>query len=140
MDVRTEVVAEAPTEEIIALYRAAGWWREDRDQPEQIAPLIRGSFRFVVARDSGGRIVGMGRAIADGVSDAYIQDIVVLPEFRGRGLGARIVRELVEECERAGVLWIALIAEPGTTRFYNRLGFQALEGYVPMRRGASSSS
>jgi GNAT superfamily N-acetyltransferase len=140
MEVRCEVVTEAPTEAIVALYRAAGWWRDGRDEPEQIAALVRGSFRFVVAREGDGRVVGMGRAIADGVSDAYIQDVVVLPERRGHGVGAQIIRRLVDECECSGVLWIALIAEPGTTAFYTRLGFQALEGYVPMRRGASSSS
>ena len=68
--------------EIANLYRAGGWWKEEYD-PKELSRLILGSFLFVVAADlKTGRAVGMGRVIADGVSDGYIQDLVVLPEYR----------------------------------------------------------
>ncbi len=52
--------------------------------------LIRGSFLFAVAVDrKTGHAVGMGRVISDGVSDGYIQDLVVLPEYRKTGIGAQ---------------------------------------------------
>gem|GEM_PF-4414770 len=69
-------------QEIVLLYRAGGWWKDEYD-PAEIPGLIRGSFAFAVAvEEESGRAVGMGRVISDGVSDAYIQDLVVLPEYR----------------------------------------------------------
>ncbi len=94
---------------------------------------MRGSYVFAVAAENRtGRAVGMGRVISDGVSDGYIQDLVVLPEFRKSGVGAQIVAALINRCLAAGITWIALIAEPGTERFYHPLGFHPMEGSVPL--------
>jgi len=122
------------TGEIVTLYRAGGWWNGERDSPEEIPALILGSLAFVVATDPAtGKTVGMGRVISDGVSDGYIQDLVVLPEYRGRGVGSAIVRTLIAACRRKGIRWLALIAEPGSDHFYGELGFAMDEGDVPMR-------
>ena len=118
--------------EIANLYRAGGWWKEEYD-PKELSRLILGSFLFVVAADlKTGRAVGMGRVIADGVSDGYIQDLVVLPEYRKTGIGARIVSILVKKCVERGISWIGIIAEPGTENFYLSFGFHPLEGHTPL--------
>ncbi len=131
-DIHIAIVSSWDEEEIVALYRAGGWW-EDSFDPAGIPALIRGSFAFVVAADTKtGQAVGMGRALSDGVSDAYIQDLVVLPGYRGRDLGTAIASLLIARCRDAGVSWIALIAEPGSEKFYLPLGFARMEGYVPL--------
>ena len=78
-------------------------------------------------------MVGMGRAISDGVSDAYIQDVTVLSTYRGRGLGSRIVQCLVAELTRRGIDWVGLVAMPGTASFYEPLGFEPMADFVPMK-------
>jgi len=119
-------------DEIANLYRAGGWWKEEYD-PKELSRLILGSFLFVIAEDlKTGRAVGMGRVIADGVSDGYIQDLVVLPEYRKTGIGARIVSILVKKCVERGISWIGLIAEPGTENFYLPFGFHPMEGHTPL--------
>jgi ribosomal protein S18 acetylase RimI-like enzyme len=130
-----EAVTAAPEDEVVALYQAGGWWVESRENRERIAPAIGGSFCFMVARERGGRIVGMGRAISDGASDAYIQDVVVLRQYRGCGIGRELIRRLTAHCRDCGIEWIGLIAEPGTAGFYRRLGYEVLEGYEPMLYG-----
>jgi GNAT superfamily N-acetyltransferase len=121
------------TGEIVSLYRSAGWWQDGRDDPSEIGDLILGSLVFVVAVDRGsGKAIGMGRAISDGVSDAYIQDLMVLPGYRGRGIGKAILRRILAACRARGIGWIALIAEGGSGDFYRRLGFGVDEGDVPM--------
>jgi GNAT superfamily N-acetyltransferase len=130
--VEIRVVTAWDPEEIVSLYRSAGWWREDRDDIGEIGDLIRGSLVFVVAVDRSGRAVGMGRAISDGVSDAYVQDLFVLPGLRGRGIGGAILRRILEACRERGIRWIALIAEGGSGEFYHRLGFGVEEGDLPM--------
>jgi GNAT superfamily N-acetyltransferase len=130
-----EAVDEAPVEQIVALYESAGWWREVPGASEAIPAMIRGSFRFMVARTPDGRIVGMARAISDGASDAYIQDVVVLPSHRRLGIGRELIERLTQYCVTKKIAWIGLVAEPGTQEFYEELGYKPLVGYQPMLYG-----
>jgi ribosomal protein S18 acetylase RimI-like enzyme len=134
-EIEYQVVSEAPVEAIVALYEAGGWWQESEQWRAIIPRMITGSFCFMVARSRDGRLVGMGRAISDGVSDAYIQDVVVLEEVRKRGIGRELVKRLAEYCSQQGIGWVGLVAEPGTQAFYESLGFRALEGFRPMLYG-----
>jgi len=119
-------------DEIAGLYRAGGWWK-DTYKAEALGPLIKGSFAFAIAFDpKTSRLAGMGRVISDGVSDGYIQDLVVLPEYRRVGIGGRIVKALLDKCKANGLEWVGLIAEPGSENFYGDLGFRAMPGHVPM--------
>ena len=111
------------------LYRIAGWV-DEADDCGFLKSALENSCAVCVARDGDGALVGMGRALGDGVSDAYIQDVVVDPAFRRRGVGGAIVRALIAELRRRGVDWIALVGEPGTGEFYRSLGFRAPEGFT----------
>jgi ribosomal protein S18 acetylase RimI-like enzyme len=127
-----EVVKAAPVEAIADLYKAGGWWQESQRSRSIIEPMIRGSFCFMIARAPSGQIVGMARAISDGASDAYIQDVVVLVPYRGQGIGRRLILNVVEYCIERKIGWIGLVAEPGTHAFYESIGFSRLEDYRPM--------
>lgn len=115
-------------EGVLALYRMQGWWGPTGERDPEVADaMIRGSHCFVVA-EAQGRIIGMGRAISDGVSDAYIQDVAVDPAFRGKGVGSRIVGDLVYRLRHDGIDWIGLGAEAGTHDFYRKAGFIEFPG------------
>jgi aralkylamine N-acetyltransferase len=113
------------------LYRLAGWWTDPADNPAVVAGIVKGSHCFLVARKAKA-IIGMGRAISDRISDAYIQDVTVDPGFRGQGIGSRLVAELVDRLEADGIGWIGLIAERKTHPFYQPLGFSPMADSVPM--------
>ena len=120
-------------DEIVRLYKAGGWWRESYDK-SAINSMISGSFAFAVVVDNAsGKAVGMGRIISDGVSDAYIQDLVILPEYRGLNIGKKLVSSLIDYCLSNKIMWIALIAEPGKDEFYKSLGLKPMKNHVPMR-------
>ncbi|WP_319578118.1 GNAT family N-acetyltransferase [uncultured Methanospirillum sp.] len=125
-----QVVKGWNDDDIIALYRSAGWWRDYYD-PSGIAPLIKGSFIFVVGIDSGtGRAVAMGRIISDGVGAGYIHDLCVLTEVRGMHIGAGILEFLVREAHAAGLSSLYLVAEPDTQSFYEKSGFISDNGLI----------
>jgi ribosomal protein S18 acetylase RimI-like enzyme len=134
-EVEYEAVLSAPVEEIVELYKAAGWWQESPEARAVIPAMIRGSLCFMVARSLNGRIVGMARVISDGHSDAYIQDVVVLDDYRGKGIGRELVRRLTQYCVARKIAWIGLVAEPGTQGLYEELGYGSLVGYQPMLYG-----
>ena len=116
---------------VLELYRSAGWWEEGDDE-SAIPDLLAGSWA-VGSAWCAGRLIGMARVLSDGRSDAYIQDVVVLPADRGRGVGRGLVACLRDHCLGSGLRWIGLVAQPGTEGFYRRLGFAPLAGHVAMR-------
>ncbi len=129
---RVDLVQSWEVEQIVELYRAGGWWKEGMDK-KRINDLIKGSFLFAVAIDiTTGKAVGMGRVISDGVADAYIQDFVVLENWRKLGVGKLILETLLGECRSRKIAWIGLIAEPGKEDFYRALGFRPMPFHVPM--------
>ena len=71
-----------------------------------------------------GKIIGVGRALADGIDCAYICDIAVNPNYQGIGLGKAIVAKLVALSE--GHKKIILYANPGKEGFYKKLGFKKM--------------
>jgi spermidine synthase len=130
------IVIDTPTAEqarlIAGLYRAQGWRQAcDEDSPQWIRKLVAGSHCFVVARE-GEDIVGMGRAISDGISDAYIQDLTVRGNRRKQGIGSQILQTILERLHADGLRWIGLIAEPGSSNLYRHAGFREMPAAVPM--------
>ena len=104
-------------DELAALYRAAPLGDK---KPEQLRTVFTNSMFRCFALDDG-RIVGAGRALADGADCSYICDVAVLPSHQGTGLGRQIVGMLVEESR--GHRKIILYAVPGKEAFYRRFGF-----------------
>jgi ribosomal protein S18 acetylase RimI-like enzyme len=79
-------------EELSALYRAAPLGDKKADHLRKVF----GNSLFVSFVYDGGRLVGAGRALADGGDCSYICDIAVMPSHQGTGLGKKLVGDLVE--------------------------------------------
>lgn len=118
--------------QIILIYRLTGWWAEDiADDPLHVQQIIAGSHCFVIASKED-EIIGMGRAISDKASDAYIQDLTVVDSYRKKGIGTRILKKLVDRLKDDGIKWIALIAERNSHGFYTGFGFKKMPDSQPM--------
>ena len=128
-----KTIKTASMEELIQLYKEAGWWQPSYDyDPEFLNYIVKDSAIFVGAfLDK--KLIGMGRALSDLASDAYIQDIAVLKEFRSKGIGKKIIQTLIEKLKENNVDWIGLVAQPGTSSFYKELGFEILKNHVPLK-------
>lgn len=72
----------------------------------------------------GQQLIGFGRAISDGVYQAAIYDVAVLPEFQGQGIGATIMREILQ---RVAGCTVILYASPGKEVFYQKLGLRKMK-------------
>jgi len=131
--IEIKFVDKWPENEIVELYKAGGWWKKNYD-PSGIKNLIKGSYAFAVVVDrKSDKAIGMGRIISDSVSDAYIQDLVILPKYRGKGIGKQLVKYLLKRCRDDKIFWIGLIAEPGQDEFYSKIGFKKMEKYISMK-------
>ncbi|MCK9223610.1 MAG: GNAT family N-acetyltransferase [Candidatus Muirbacterium halophilum] len=118
--------------DFLGLYIKAGWWGENSKKDLfYIQNIMENSFPFVGVFDND-KIIGMGRAISDKVSDAYIQDIFVLEQYRGKGLGKKLVNNIINFLQNNEISWIGLIAKPGKTIFYENIGFEKMKDFSPM--------
>jgi GNAT superfamily N-acetyltransferase len=95
------------------------YWAPGRPRDEQ-ERLVRQAARVVGVYD-GGRQVGFARAVSDGASVTYLADVYVLPEYRGRGLGVELVREMIENGPYAEKRWILHTKDAQT--LYAKFGF-----------------
>jgi spermidine synthase len=139
MTIEIKFVETVNEQEFIALYKDAGWWLEEYNENTSfIANLVTDSHLFAAAFKNDGTMIGMGRVISDGCSDAYIQDVVVLREFRSKGIGGKIISTITSKLTEEGIDWIGLIGEPGTESFYEKLGFNTLKNHIPMKYKLSS--
>jgi len=91
-------------------------------EPEGYRLAFQGSFCKVFLFDDA-RMIGFGRAISDGVSQAAVYDIVVLPEYQKMGIGKLLMNSLLEKLAGCNVI---LYANPGKEGFYATLGFRPM--------------
>lgn len=70
----------------------------------------------------GKKLIGVARAITDGVEEAYIQNVAVDPDYQGLGIGWEVVKNLGEDIQKDG-LNPFLHTHPGAVGFYNHKGF-----------------
>lgn len=105
-------------------------WIDEKTAPEFPEKAFAGSFAVAGAFSPEGEFAGVGRAVSDGVSDAYIQDIMTVRKFQRQGVGKLIVRTLAAELQKHGIDWIGLVGVPGTEKFYEKCGLKCAPGHT----------
>ena len=106
--------------ELEALYRAAPLGNKSASGLE----VVFTNSRYVCFALEGKRLVGAGRALADGADCSHLCDVAVLPSHQGTGVGKEIVAKLVALSR--GHKKIILYAVPGKEPFYRRFGFRRM--------------
>ena len=75
------------------------------------------------------KLIGMGRIVGDGAVICYIQDLIVLPEYQGKGIGSKILSKLISYVKIIGEenteMMLCLMCAKGRERFYEKHGFIA---------------
>lgn len=116
----SESLAGLDWDELTALYRAAPLGNKNAAGLQ--TAFSNSMFRCFVREH--GKLVGVGRALADGADCAYICDVALLPSHQGRGLGKEIVARLLALSR--GHKKIILYSVPGKEAFYRKLGFKRM--------------
>jgi GNAT superfamily N-acetyltransferase len=88
---------------------------------ETIERLARESAKVVGAYGPDGSLVGFARVVSDGSSMAWLGDVFVLEEHRGRGLGVELVREAVEDPRYRELQWFLNTRD--AFELYRKFGF-----------------
>lgn len=110
--------ARVDLDAIWAFLSTAAYWGRDRSRDvveRQVAEASR-----VIGLYRGGQQVGFARVLSDG-RIAYLADVYVLAEHRGRGLGVELVREAVDDGPQRDLRW--LLHTRDAHGLYEKFGF-----------------
>ena len=122
-DAEVALVERTPTPDEYRRLRDVVGWNEVAEEGVR-AGLPRSLFAVVLERD--GEAVGCGRVVGDGGVYFYVQDVIVVPELQGRGLGARIMDAVMRYLQDAASpgAFVGLMAAKDVEPFYRRYGFE----------------
>ncbi|PCF40943.1 GNAT family N-acetyltransferase [Staphylococcus delphini] len=106
---------------IYKTYQSVDWLNHNK---ENIENILKNS-TYVVFALHNDKVIGIGRALSDGVFNAAIYDVIVRPEYQNLKIGSRIVNDLLEQIGE--VSCIHLISTTGKIEFYHQHGFKKLK-------------
>lgn len=97
------------------------YWHRWRTR-EDVEAQLDGAWRVVgVYDDESGDQLGFARAVSDGVADAYLADVIIAPEARGRGAGKLLVSTMVDGGPGTAFRWTLFTAD--AHELYRQFGF-----------------
>ncbi len=110
------------------LYSSVGWTAYTNDLPKLLRAISKSS--LVISVWNAEELVGLIRALTDGETIAYIQDILVKPGFQGQGIGAELMTRMLARLD--GIRQIVLMTDKGEANlplhaWYRSFGFKSLE-------------
>lgn len=127
MSIFTVKYNELTAEEFISLWQTV--WGEGPSLEQTRLAMEHTLFRISVF--DGDKIVAMARMIGDMGLDYYIKDVIVRPEYQGRGIGRMLITELLKFINDNGVsgteIFVELCAMPDKIPFYEKFGFDSNE-------------
>jgi GNAT superfamily N-acetyltransferase len=107
--------------EILPLYESVGWTAYT-DQPEVLRKGFENSLLTLAAYE-GDQLLGIIRAVGDGYTVVFVQDILVFPEHQRKGIGTALLKALLDGYSHVRQIELATDNTPKTIAFYKSMGF-----------------
>lgn len=111
-------------DEILRLYSEVGWTA----YTENMAALEEGykNSLLVLAAYEGDELLGIIRAVGDGCTIVFVQDILVFPGHQRRGVGTALLKAVLDRYPDVRQVELVTDNTPKTVAFYKSLGFSEL--------------
>lgn len=100
------------------LRSSVGW---SRMESEYKSPLLTSYYHIAVCEDE--KLIWYIDSVSNGVTDAYIQDLMVSPEHQGKGIGTALMNKMIEYLKEKRIYMISVIYDESLKPFYERFGF-----------------
>ena len=111
-------------DEIIALYSAVGW-KAYTENPESLRKGYKQSLLILGAYE-GKRLTGIIRVVGDGETIVFVQDILVHPEYRHKGIGTALLKAILTRYSHVRQIELVTDSRPETIAFYESNGLRKL--------------
>lgn len=112
------------------LFNTTGWNDEYNFDMTELRNAITNSWYAVSGYDKD-RLIGFGRVISDGIHHALIVDIIIHPDYQGKGLGSQLLEKLLEKCKSKNIRDIQLFSAKDKYGFYEKFNFMKRPDNAP---------
>ena len=112
-------------EAVLPLYEAVGWTNYTQN-PTMLKEAYKNSLHILAAFNEEGILVGVLRAVGDGASILFIQDILVTPEYQHQGIGTKLLQQTLEKFKNVYQIQLSTDNSMKTISFYESNGFTSL--------------
>jgi GNAT superfamily N-acetyltransferase len=113
--------------ELVKLWISVGWATKKDNYP---APTVKAAINntscVVTARNEDRDLIGIARLYGDGIYTMYIGELIIHPDYQGKGVGRKILDKVKEKYKHTE---IALFTGDHNRKFYRKCGFKD-EGYL----------
>ena len=110
--------------EILALYASVGWTAYT-GHPDVLRKGFENSMLTLAAYE-GDQLLGVIRAVGDGHTIVFVQDILVFPEHQRKGIGSALLQAILDRYSHVRQIVLATDNTPKTIGFYKSMGFLEL--------------
>lgn len=114
-------ITEYNENDILPLYTAVGWTAYT-ENPKALEQGFKHSLLVLAAYEKD-ELLGILRAVGDGHTIVFIQDILVFPDRQRQGIGSALLKALLERYPAVRQIELVTDNTPGTVAFYKAMGF-----------------
>ncbi|MGF3075501.1 GNAT family N-acetyltransferase [Facklamia sp. P12955] len=118
---------QLPFEQILALYENVRWTAYTKE-PELLEKAIQNSLKVWTAWE-GDQLIGLARVVGDGLTIIYIQDILVLEDYQGQGIGSQLLQKILKEYQAVRQIILMTDDTDKTQSFYKKNGLFRTDEY-----------
>lgn len=111
--------------DVLPIYEAVGWTNYTQN-PEMLEAAFENSLHVLAAFTEEGILVGVLRAVGDGASILFIQDILVTPEYQHQGIGTKLLQQTLEKYKNVYQIQLTTDNSMKKISFYESNGFTSL--------------
>ena len=112
---------------VYELYSNVGWTAYTNDM-DNLMEAIENSLRVITAWDQD-KLIALLRIVGDGYSIIYIQDILILEDYQGIGLGSKLIQLILADYSDVRQIILATDNTDKTRSFYESNGFRQAKDY-----------
>ena len=116
-----EINEQVSAEQLSSLRESVGW---NRMEKELSNPKMTSYYHIAAFEDN--ELIGYVDCISNGVTDAYIQDLMVKPGYQGKGIGSELMNKMIEYLKESHIYMISVIFDENLKSFYERFGFYTM--------------
>lgn len=103
------------------LRAAVGWNRMEKELQD---PRLISYYHIAVYEESA--LIAYIDCVSNCVTDAYIQDLMVHPKHQGKGIGTRLMKQMIVHLKKQHIYMISVLFDEELRAFYEHFGFSAM--------------
>lgn len=115
---RYEFSSQVSVKDISKLRKSVGW----NSMEDCYKTSLKRSYFYICCYEES-KLIGFLDVVSNGTTDAYIQDVMVNPEYQGKGVGTSLMNKAIKKLKEDNIYMISVIFTEALLPFYKKFGF-----------------